>query len=124
MCIEDRRVKASYLGLHAEVSRTGTEGLLGDRPRPCEPSGAPGGDRKRLLRGDDAPVKSVCPVDTGVPDDTAGAGSGIDNQFGARAERAPLRYATVHRIRAPARLPVSVVGLWVQGASRRSSAIF
>ena len=59
--IEDRRVKASYLGLHAEVSRTGSEGLLGDRPRPCEPSSAPGGDRERLLRRDDAPVKSVRP---------------------------------------------------------------
>jgi len=48
--IEDRKVlNASYLGLHAEVCCTGTEGFLGDRPRPCRPSRAPGGDRERTL---------------------------------------------------------------------------
>jgi hypothetical protein len=31
-------------------------------------------------------VKSVCPVGTGIPDDAADAGSGVDNQPGAWAE--------------------------------------
>src|SRR5438132_4928869 len=33
-----------------------------NQPRPCKPAGASRGDRKRLLRGDDAPMKSVRPV--------------------------------------------------------------
>jgi len=106
--IEDRRVKASYLGLHAEVSRTGSKGLLGDRPRPCEPSSAPGGDRERLLRRDDAPVKSVRSVGTGVPNDAAGTGGGIDNQLGARAEHAPPWQAPVH----PARFHLAIRSMW------------
>src|SRR6202022_4127896 len=76
----------------------GTEGFLGDRPRPCQPAGTPRGDRERLLRGDDAPVKSVSPVGASIPDDAAGAGSGVDNQLGARAEEAPLCHAPVHPI--------------------------
>src|SRR6266852_8480036 len=102
----------------------GTEGFLGDRPRPCKPASASRRDRERLLGGDDAPVKSVCPVGTGIPDDGAGPGSGLDDQLGARADEAPLLHAPVHPTRVPARLAFSLVGLWVPGASRRSSAIF
>jgi hypothetical protein len=69
VCIEGWRVSASYLGVHAEVLGIGTERFFGDRPRPCKPSGASRGDWKRLLQRDDARMKSVCPVGTGVPDD-------------------------------------------------------
>jgi hypothetical protein len=123
VCIEARRVSASYLGVHAEVLGIGTEGFFGDRPRPCKPSGASRGDWKRLLRGDDAPMKSVCPVGTGVPDDAAGAGNRIDHHVSPRAEKAPLHHARAH-IRFPAHLAFSLVGLSVPGASRQSTALF
>ena len=45
-------------------------------------------------------------------------------RLGARADEAPLLHAPVHPTRVPARLAFSLVGLWVPGASRRSSAIF
>src|SRR5262245_27185056 len=70
-----------------------------------------------------APVKSVCPVGTGIPDDGAGPGSGMEDQLGARADEAPLLHAPRHPIRIRAHLPVSVVGPWVPAASRRSSDI-
>src|SRR6266849_8075846 len=47
--------------------------------------------------------------------------SKLINVLGTRAEDAPLLHAPGHPIRFPARLPISVVGLWVSGASRRSS---
>jgi hypothetical protein len=51
-------------------------------------------------------MKSVRPVGTGVPDDAAGAGCGIDNQLGARAEDAPFRVATGHLECVPVGLPL------------------
>ena len=56
---------------HATKARPEARGIgfLGHRPRPCKPASASCRDRKRLLQGDDAPMKSVYPVGTGVPDD-------------------------------------------------------
>jgi len=79
--IEDRGVSASNLCARAQVRGTGTERFFGDRPRPCKPSSAPCCDRERLFRGDDAPVKSVCPLGAGVPDDATGARRRIDNSL-------------------------------------------
>ena len=64
---------------------------------------------------DDAPMKSVCPVGTRVPDDAAGAGNWIDHHMSPRAEKAPLHHARAH-IRVPAHLAFSLVGLSVTGA--------
>jgi len=64
---------------------------------------------------DDAPMKSVCPVGTRVPDDAAGAGNWIDHHVSPRAEKAPLHHARAH-IRVPAHLAFSLVGLSVTGA--------
>src|SRR5262249_14350826 len=38
------------------------------------------------------------PVGAGVPDDAAGAGSGVDSQLGAWAEDVPLRHGIMHPI--------------------------
>ncbi len=60
---------ADHLGVHLEVRGAGAEGRLGDRPRPRKPSGAPGGDRERLFRGDHPPVESVSAMtwNTAIP---------------------------------------------------------
>src|SRR5207244_8657684 len=77
LCIEDRKVRESYVGVHAEVRCISTKSCFRDRPRPCKAPRAPRRYRERLVRGNDAPVKSVCPLGTGVPNDATSAGNGV-----------------------------------------------
>src|SRR5947209_3864271 len=48
-------------------------------------------DRVRLVGGQDAPMKAICPARWGVPDDPARLAFRVNEQLGARAEAAPLR---------------------------------
>jgi hypothetical protein len=88
------------VGLLAPVLDESAQSHLCKRAPACDPSGVPGRDRVRLVRGQDAPMEAVCSARSGVPDDAPRLAFGIDKQFGARAKATPL----LCRIRGSARL--------------------
>ncbi len=53
---------------------------------PYQPPVRPAAIGRDSSEGDDAPLKSVCPVGAGVTDDGAGTGSWLDDYLGAQTK--------------------------------------
>jgi hypothetical protein len=76
----------------APVFVEGLDSDLGQPSPPCNHFSVPRRDCLRLVRSQDAPVKAVCPSRSGVSDDATRLAFRVDEQLGARADPAPLRW--------------------------------